>query len=150
MKINLKSKIMPSIVLLVCLSLSGCMAMMAPMMAGHAGHDKAEEESGDTFWKQIKTADTPKKHLSMAKAYRQDAEDYRLIAKDHQRRKAIYQSYKDKTGIYRMSDDSVEFMTIHCQRLVEKFTELAEEMESMARKHEETAEKLAGQVKHEE
>lgn len=133
---------MPTIVMLLGLSLSGCLAM-DPIMTTHTGQANAKKESKDTFWKQIKTDDTPQKHLSIAKDYRSDAKNYRLLAKDHQRRKAAYQSYNDKSWEQTVSKDTAEFMVIHCQRLVEKYTELADEMENIAKKHEEMAENVA-------
>ncbi len=129
--------------ILLSLSISGCW-MMAPVMGGHAGQTKAKEEAEWIFWKKLETADTPKEHLAIAKSYRQDAEDYRLEAKEHQRRKTVYEGYKEKPG---MDENTAEFMAIHCQRLVEKYTELADEMEILARQHEVIAETLAGEQK---
>ncbi len=140
MRINIKSEILLAVAALLGLSLSSCMWMMVPMMATHDEQTKTMEKSGWTFWKKIEVADSPQEHLSIAKSYRQDAEDYRLLAEEHQRRKAAYQSYNDKP---RIEKSTAEFMVIHCQRLVEKFTELADEMESLAQKHEVMAEKSA-------
>jgi hypothetical protein len=116
------------------------MWMMAPMMATRDGQAKVQKESGWTFWKELETADTPQEHHAIAESYRRDAEDYRLQAKEHERIKTVYQDYKDKPG---MDEVTAEFMVIHCQRLVEKFSKLADEMESLARQHELIAEKIA-------
>ncbi len=148
MKTALKPQIMPVMLMLLGLSLSGCLWMMAPMLATGAGQSKAKETKAEeadwTFWKRLETADTPQKQYAIAKSYRQDAEDYRLQAKEHQRRKTVYESYGSKPW---GDEATAEFMVIHCQRLVEKFAELADEMESLAQEHEMTAEKIAREQK---
>ena len=129
-----KYNVFAAVMVLPALFLSGCMWMMA---AHHDRRNGSDKEANDVFWQEIKTSDSPKKHLSIAEAYRRDAEDYRSLAEEHRKRKEAYRKYGDK------HDKNMEFMITHCQRLVEKFTELANEMESMARKHEEMAEKLS-------
>jgi hypothetical protein len=140
-KTGSKPKIMVVIVMLLGLSLSGCPWMMVPMMATHVGQTKTKEETKWTFWKRLEAADTPQKHRGIAESYRQEAEDYRLLAEQHQQVKAVYRGYKDKPN---MDEETAELMVIHCQRLVEKFTELADEMESLAQKHETIADTIAG------
>jgi len=127
MEVGLKPKLLFIVAIVLGLSLSDCRWMMAPMRASHSRQNKSKERVAQTFWEKIATANTPQEHRAIAKAYRQNAEDYRLLAKKHARRKAAYQGYKEKPGA---DEATAEFMIIHCQRLVEKFTELVEETEA--------------------
>ena len=82
MKMKVKTKILPAIVMLLSLPLSGCFWIMAPMMGVHAVHNEDKEDAGRTFRKKLERADTPQEHRLIAESYRQDAEKYRLLAKE--------------------------------------------------------------------
>ncbi len=140
MKTGDKLKVLPAIVILLGLSLSGCTGG-TPMKGNYLARTEDKEEFGRIFREKLETADTPQKHRSIAESYRREAKDYRLLAKEHQRRKKVYQNYKEKRGV------AAEFMVTHCQNLVNKFSGLADEMEILAQQHEMLAEKIAGQQK---
>jgi len=84
-----------------------------------------------TFWKNLKVSQSSaSQHRTIASSYRQSALEYRRMAQEHERMKAEYAVY---------DSDVATVMQSHCDSLVQKFNDLAAEMEAMANEHEEFA-----------
>lgn len=105
--------------------LAATMFVLAP------GSTQAEGDSDALEPLVIEMADTPKVHTALARHYDAEAQEARAEERRHQR---MAESYSRRKVSLRWIEERR-----HCERLSQKYADIAEEYEALAKLHEEEA-----------